>query len=115
MRLVARCFLWLLTVAVPVVIAACYGPMYRFSKSGKVIDSQTKEGINNIQVTCLRNGYEQDVAYSLTTGQFDIYYDAACDELLFEDIDGEENGGTYVQRTVEFCEECPEMTVELHK
>ena len=33
---------WVLTVAVPVVIAACYGVAYKFSRGGKVVDSHER-------------------------------------------------------------------------
>lgn len=114
MKLISKFFLWLIGVAIPVVIAACYGAPYGFSKSGKVIDSDSKSGINNIQVSCLSSGVEQDMAYTGSDGSFWLNYDY-CDELKIEDIDGEENGGTYLPRTIPFCEECEDLTIELHK
>ncbi len=115
MRLIAKFFLWLISVAIPVVIAACYGAPFAYSKTGKVVDSETKEGVNGIQVACLLDGYEQDVAYSWEDGTFWIHYDAPCDSLHLEDVDGEDNGGYYEPRTVPIDEDCEELVVELHE
>ena len=38
MRKVYRVLLYLVTLAVPVFIAACYGPSYRYRSGGKVAD-----------------------------------------------------------------------------
>jgi hypothetical protein len=113
-KLLSKFFLWLMGVAIPVVIAACYGPMYSYSKSGKVLDSDSKEGINNIQVSCLSGGTEQDMAYTNRDGTFWLTYDY-CDELKVEDIDGEDNGGIYLPRTIPFDPDCVDLTIELHK
>ena len=115
MRTIARFFLWLVTAAIPVVIAACYGMPYKYSKSGHVIDSETKEGIQGIQVTCVVNDSDYSMAYTYEEGAFVIEYDADCDALRVEDVDGEDNGGTYLPRTVAFCKDCQDITIELHK
>lgn len=112
MRLVARMFLWLIQVAIPIVIAACYGAPFRYSKSGHVIDANTKEGIDGIRVTCLENGNDWNNTYTYNSGYFEVYYDIPCDYLQFTDEDGPENG-SYRNRTIEFDQDCPDLTVEL--
>lgn len=116
MRLLAKMILWLMQVAIPIVIAACYGAPFRYSKSGKVIDSETRAGINGIRITCLENGNDWNTSYSFSDGHFDVFYDVPCEYLRFTDEDGPENGGHYAERLVPFDEDCPEITVELdHK
>jgi hypothetical protein len=112
MRIIAKFFLWLITVAIPVVIAACYGPLYKYSKSGKVVDSETQEGINGIQVSCMVGGSPWDVTYSDPQGEFLLMYDRPCDELQLEDVDGDQNG-RYLTTTAPFCEDCTTIAVEM--
>ncbi len=113
MRRFARFFLWLMGVAVPVFLAACYGMPYRFSKIGKVIDSESKTGINGIEVSCLNNEQVLDVSHSYEDGKFEIWYDQPCDVLVFEDVDGEENGGLYSQKQIVFDEDTDNIIVEM--
>ena len=113
-RPLARLLLWLTTVAIPVFIAACYGAPYRYSKTGKVIDAESEDGIDGIQVTCVEGDYETSMAYTGPDGVFWLSYDAPCDALRIEDVDGEDHGGVYLPRTVPFDEDCAELTVELH-
>lgn len=115
MRTIAKFFLWLTTIALPVVIAACYGMPYRFSKTGHVVDSETKEGILGIEVACMRAGSAQATAYTLEDGSFWLEFNDPCDHYRVEDVDGEDNGGQYVSRDVEWCKDCEEITIELHK
>lgn len=114
MRTLAKFFLWLIGIAIPVVIAACYGMPARFSKSGKVIDSVTKQGIEGIQVTCVDGwGLSYDAtAHAYVGGEFTLWYDDPCSELRLEDIDAEANG-LYQPRAVPFCHECESLTIEL--
>jgi hypothetical protein len=112
MKPIAKFLLWLIGVAIPVFIAACYGLPARFSKSGKVIDSESEQGIDNIQVTCLVNGKEEYVTNSYDNGNFTLWYNTPCDKLSFEDVDGE-NNGLYQARTMTFCQECESVTVEM--
>jgi hypothetical protein len=122
MRLIARFFLWLIGIAIPVVIAACYGIGYRFSKSGKVTDSKSKQGIDGIRISCVRSGQvvsstsSRKVSYpsgNTGSGYFDIDYNTPCDELRFEDTDGPQNGGQYATKSMPFCESCSDASVEL--
>lgn len=117
MKLISKLLLFMLGLITPVFIAACYGAGYMYSKTGRVIDSETSQGIDNIQVTCIRNGanYYSDQYYSYADGTFYVEYNTACDQLRFEDIDGEANGGFYEPRTIPFNEDCEELTVELHR
>ena len=100
-RQMARPFLWLLNLVVPVFIAACYGPPGGTeppSLQGKVRDANTQVGIDAIQVTCLSGGGAIDTAYTNLYGDYSFY--VSCDELQFDDVDGATNGGPYASATV---------------
>ncbi len=91
--------------AVPVVIAACYGPYY--SISGYVTDSETEDAIPGIEVTCtikddwttpsVDEGREIKVETNVN-GYYGISVQA-CDIMKFKDVDGAENG-LYKKKTV---------------
>lgn len=115
MRIIAKFFLWLTTIAIPVVIAACYGMAYKFTKTGHVVDSETKAGIQGISVSCMVGGNVEAADTTYEDGSFWLEFNTACDELLVEDVDGEDNGGQYVDRSVPFCKDCEDITIELHK
>jgi hypothetical protein len=100
-RSLARFFLWALTAAVPFVIAACYGVMYSFSRSGRVTDAVTGSGIRDIRVTCLSGTSTVDTATTEYDGSYALFSDVAdCDQIRFEDVDGAANG-SYQARTVD--------------
>jgi hypothetical protein len=125
-KMLARPILWLLTTAIPVVIAACYGALESFRLWGNVVDRETGEGINNIKVSCiLSNGPTEwsveetqssessyygdggvgagDETHSMPEdGYFSIGYDEPCYKLRFEDVDGEANGGRYATRVIKY-------------
>ncbi len=115
MRTISRFLLWLVTAALPVVIAACYGMAYRFTKSGHVVDSETKEGIPGIKIACMVDGNETATDYTYDDGSFWLEFNTACDHYRVEDVDGEDNGGLYVARDVDWCKDCEDITIELHK
>ena len=112
MKWIAKFFLWLLSIAIPVFIAACYGPSVKYSKSGKIIDGQSRLGVQGIQVTCMVNGRVEDTAISEVNGDFIIWYNTPCDELHFKDVDGVSNG-QHPDQTETFCKDCPSIDVEL--
>jgi hypothetical protein len=113
MKWIAKILLWIIGVAIPVVIAACYGMPYKFSKTGKVVDAETKAGIDGIQVTCVQGGQDEDVAFTYS-GDFTLWYDIPCDTLQIKDVDGAQNG-EYQDREIEFCESCDTLSIELLK
>jgi hypothetical protein len=82
---VARLLLRLVVMAIPVVIAACYGIPYRFSRGGKVLDRQTRQGVEGISVTCLGANGESFEDHSDAQGQFVLHYDERCEVLELED------------------------------
>ncbi len=114
---IAKPVLWLLTSAIPVFIAACYGAYYDESRAaGKVVDKETGEGIADILVSCLSPGGSViDQTYTLAgDGAFEIWYQDLdpCETLRFEDVDGEVNGEFQVLE-LPFDPEAGELTVEL--
>ena len=111
-RSVARFLLWIVTGAVPFVIAACYGVMYSFSRNGRVVDAVTHTGIQGIQVTCRAGGYVQSMANSATDGSFVIDYDQPCETVELTDVDGAANG-SYQATTVPFTSSGDLLLVEM--
>jgi len=110
MKWLVKPFFWLLTSAIPVFIAACYGapgfpddwddgPDPEKSIPGRVLSALTGSGIPYIRVSCLLYGYDDlevyDEAYSAPDdGAFELWSSeyTPCEVLRFEDVDGEENG-----------------------
>jgi len=109
MKLLAKPGLWLLTTAIPVFIAACYGaPMDgdydggsdpEKTIAGRVLAALSGSGIPGIRVSCLVSGYDglevYDEAYSAAgDGGFALQSSeyTPCETLRFEDVDGAQNG-----------------------
>lgn len=130
-QIIARPFLWFFTFAIPVFIAACYGGYYeiddagggtnQLSATGKVLNALTGASIAQIKVSCVAPGYVDggdnviDSTYSLPgDGHFELWYtdDNPCERLMFEDVDGTENG-EYATKTVQFDDTLEETVVEL--
>lgn len=111
MKRLAKVLLKAVTLAVPVVIAACYGmPMQ--TRRGRVIDAATSQPIRGIQVSCVIG----DVVNSQTTtwddGTFDLEYDEPCAVVRAEDTDGAENG-SYQTAEVNFSEGPDDLVIPL--
>ena len=136
-QIIARPFLWFFTCAIPVFIAACYGGYYeiddaggganQLSATGRVLNALTSASIAQIKVSCVAPGYVDgginadggdnviDSTYSLPgDGHFELWYtdDNPCDRLIFEDVDGAENG-EFTSKTVQFDDTLAETVVEL--
>lgn len=102
MLAIRRLLLWVLTTAIPVFIAACYGVAYNFARAtGRVTDALTGDGIGGIELSCMNDGEVQSTAYTAADGSFILEYDDAmpCDTILVEDVDGDANG-TYAPASV---------------
>ena len=131
MRLLAKLILWLLTTAIPVFIAACYGapmdgmwdddagPDPEKSVAGRVLAALTGSGIPYIKVSCLVSGYDglevYDDTYSAPgDGAFELWASqyTPCEVLRFEDVDGAENG-TFQPKDVEYVDNGLDVVVEL--
>lgn len=107
---------WLLGIfvtTIPVVIAACYGVPYDIS--GRVIDADTQEGIDGIEVTCIN--YDnfstlEDEGEELVTYTSSGYYDymatstGSCKMIKLRDVDGTDNG-LYMKKTVFVSDHAP--------
>ena len=107
-----RFSLWVLGLIMPVFIAACYGMPYGFTKTGRVLDRNTRKGISGLKVICVQQGSEWNYDYSGHDGFFTISHDGGCDEVKVMDVDGEDNG-LYQENSVPFCHECAELEVEV--
>ena len=108
MKLFAKPLLCLLTTAIPVFIAACYGPPMEdadggtdpeTSLTGRVLCALTGSGIPYIKVSCLVSGRDGQEVYDETysapgDGAFELWSSdyTPCEVLRFEDVDGAENG-----------------------
>jgi len=131
MKLFAKPLLWLLTTAIPVFIAACYGapgyicgygsdsdgdtdgdtdvPYVGHLKSfrGLVRHALTAVAIPYVRITCgvYGMGGEEvvDKTYSKPDGSFELWHSdvVPCDFLRFEDVDGAFNG-SFVSKEVDF-------------
>jgi len=99
LRNVARFFLWIVTGVTSFAIAACYGVMYAYQRTGRVTDAVTHAGIDGIQVECLVDGAVHTGSSTFGGGSFYLDYDTPCDQVQFTDVDGAANG-TYQPRTV---------------
>jgi hypothetical protein len=129
MRLLARPLLWLLTTAIPVFIAACYGAPGDFggdaglvpekSVAGRVLSALTGSGIPYIRVSCLISGYEGLETYDETysrpdDGAFELWSSeyTPCEILRFEDVDGGENGA-FQTLELSYADDGQEVIAEL--
>jgi len=126
MKWLAKPLLGVLTAAIPVFIAACYGAPgdnldddYEYdpekSIAGRVLSSLTGSGIPYIRVTCLlANGTAYDEAYSSADGEFELWVSEyrSCEALMFEDLDGEENGA-FDSLEFSFVDDGSDVVVEL--
>ena len=119
-RWLSKPLLWLVTSAIPVVIAACYG-VYDglISRSARVVDRDTGMGIGGIKVTCIDSeAGTGDSTYSFEhDGFFELYFSEGdgCQFVRFEDVDGPENGGDFADRTVEWSAELEDSEIPLDK
>jgi len=117
MKYISRALLRLFTLAVPVVLAACYGPPseWRASKRGKVIDRDTHEGIAGIELSCLReDGSVENSDYSNFDGSFTLGYDTSCATIEAKDVDGTQNG-SYTKTSMPFSETSQIITIQMVK
>jgi hypothetical protein len=84
----ARACLRLVTLVVPVFIAACYGvptQLMRYSATGKVIDKDSDDPIGDILISCLDSSNALQASATSLNGDFTFYYDIACDHLAARD------------------------------
>jgi len=126
MRALKRGALWLVTFAIPVTIAACYGMVMNFYKPGKVLNKATQEGIKDIEVRCAEGqepvedaGTSEDAAIGAETlavtgddGSF-VLYDDLCQTLRFVDVDGADNGGDFAPVEAPIGADGEELIVEM--
>jgi hypothetical protein len=129
MKIVARPLLWLLTTAIPVFIAACYGPPMEGtwdggpdperSIAGRVLSALTGGPLPYIQVSCLVSGYDGLEVYDDTLsnpdgGGFELWSSeyTPCEILRFEDVDGAENGA-YQTLDLAYVDDGQDVVAEL--
>jgi len=122
---IARAVLWVFTGAIPVFIAACYGPAEGYGADGgwrnelaargKVLNGLTLDPVQDIKLSCMVNGVVVDSTYSLPgDGVFELWYEegSPCDAIVAEDVDGQENGA-FAPVEVPFDPSEEETVVEL--
>ena len=99
MQRIPRFFLWMLSLLVPVFIAACYGPPQRYRSGGgvdhhgprpdlqgRVVEAGTQQALANIDVFCIDRS--QQVLFRAATdtaGHYRIPGHIACTNLQFGD------------------------------
>jgi hypothetical protein len=100
MRWLARLLLGLVTSAVPVVIAACYGSPHRSVQRGRVIDKNTRAGVAGLLVEC-RTGTNvaTDTCYSGADGSFNLMAIDTADCAIIDVKDEREAGSHYAPTT----------------
>jgi hypothetical protein len=114
MKAIARACLKLVILAIPVTIAACYGMMTRYNKRGYVIDKQTRQGIDGVEVKCILSGGAIGASNISTNGAFDLYYDTLCDHLEAEEAPAD-GAVRYKKTSVPFDENSSTVTIEMEK
>ncbi len=88
MRRVSRYLLGIVTCAVPVFIAACYGIAMSFSQRGRVIDKDSKAGVGGLRVECLTaSSAVSDMTTTALDGAFDLHTadQASCTTIAVDD------------------------------
>ena len=88
MRIISRFLLGIVTTAIPVVIAACYGMAYTFSQRGRVIDRDSKAGVPGLRVDCRSaSNATTDSTLSASDGAFDLHAlsPASCATIAVQD------------------------------
>jgi len=105
---------------------------FHFSKTGRVVDAITGQGLVGIEIQCMVEkrdcdddcdcGHcdcdcdveykEHSKTYSARDGYFYVPYDEPC-ILFIKDIDEQRNAGQFGERQVEFCSDDNELLVEL--
>jgi hypothetical protein len=103
-RFFAKVLLSVVTGAVPVLIAACYGVSNvgpEGSCGGKVVDKTAGTGVTGIEVHCLNGaGDSFDVSVSASDGSFLVQQPVGgCASLEARDVDGAARG-SYATATV---------------
>ena len=99
MKSFSRLLLKIVTGAVPVFIAACYGPAYA-PRRVRAVDSITRKGIPGLQVTCFNGPAQAAATEPLTTDADGTVYAQYCEKVVMTDVDGPANGGPYGSKEV---------------
>ena len=132
MHRVWRAAVYLVTFAIPVVIAACYGPSFKYRKGGKVLDKATRAPISQIEVTCEKDGGYSYPESTTADGTFNLQYNEPCDDVKAVDqLGGPGDAGTlgadaglddagmrkarYQTKTVPFDNSAADLTIELDR
>ena len=120
MKLLEKSALFLMSGIMPVFIAACYGAPIEgdtVNAWGAVKDKASGNPIGNILVRCLfGQSIEAETYTAMGDGSYEFSFESwdGCDELEFEDVDGEDNGGKFATKTIPFAEEA-EVALELEE
>lgn len=91
-----KALLGMVTLFSPVFLAACYGPPGRYmALTGKVVSGDGGTGISGIKVSCVHSGQARSQLATDSEGNFTFPADQVCEELVFEDVDLDLNGGNF--------------------
>ncbi|MHB8872533.1 MAG: hypothetical protein ACYC8T_02495 [Myxococcaceae bacterium] len=86
MKKLYRALVYLVTFAIPVVIAACYGMSYRYRRGGRVLDKTTSAPISQIDVKCESgDGGFAKVDTTGSDGEFQVEDSLPCPSIQFVD------------------------------
>lgn len=121
MRMLAKFFLWIVGMAIPVVIAACYGPSMRYQKdgqpegkpTGQVLDKNTRQPVAGLEVRCLSKEQVRFITRTSALGTFHLLDPFLCDQLQFNDLDGDANQGLHKDKQISYRPGPSQLVVEL--
>ena len=93
MTKIYRVLVYLVTFAIPVVIAACYGPAYRYRRGGRVLDKVSRAPISQIDVSCERDGGSTYPDRTGDDGVFQLQFDDCETVKAVDSLPGAGDGG----------------------
>lgn len=113
MRRMSRFLLGIVTTAIPVVIAACYGMAYEFAQRGKVVNKSTKAGVAGLRVECrTESNAMTDRTYTASDGAFALHA-ASQDGCRTIAVDDDRESGARYASTTAASDPSHDITIEV--